>query len=89
MGSIIDLNAEWVRWVTAIGILALLGAMVFLAWWGLYWDRARGRRRCPRCWYNLAYTPGMTCGECGYTGRSEKEPATAGASPSWPCSGPP
>jgi len=73
MGSIIDLNAEWVRWVTAIGLLALLGAMVFLAWWGLYWDRARGRRRCPRCWYNLAYTPGMTCGECGYTGRSEKD----------------
>lgn len=73
MQNFINLNAEWVQWVLAIVLMLLLAGCVFLAWWGMFSDRAKGRRRCPRCWYNLAYTPGMTCGECGYTGRSEKD----------------
>ena len=73
MQNLLNLNAEWVQWVLAIVLLLLLAGCVFLAWWGMFSDRAKGRRRCPRCWYNLAYTPGMTCGECGYTGRSEKD----------------
>lgn len=54
------------------GILALAG--LGLLWWALLWDRARGRRRCPRCWYNLAGTPGnLTCSECGRTTKTERQ----------------
>jgi len=66
-------TSDWARWTAVIGLLALLAGLVFLAWWALFADRAKGRRRCPRCWYDLAYTPGRTCPECGHTGRSEKE----------------
>jgi hypothetical protein len=38
---------------------------------GLFGDRARGRRRCPACWYSLAGVPGLTCPECGATARGE------------------
>jgi HEAT repeat protein len=55
-------------WVGAL--LAVLGlAVVSLA---LFRDRARGRRRCPRCWYDMAATGGMKCPECGRTQSSEK-----------------
>ncbi|MDY7108594.1 MAG: hypothetical protein SYC29_08145, partial [Planctomycetota bacterium] len=73
MQNLINLNSEWVLWTTGVLLLLLLAGCVFLAWWAMFSDRARGRRRCPRCWYDLAYTPGMTCNECGYTGRSEKD----------------
>lgn len=60
---------DWV-WLAAGGVLALLG--VAIAWWALLRDRARGRQRCPRCWYEVA-APGATpaattCPECGRTG---------------------
>ncbi|GEM_PF-4502140 len=35
--------------------------------------RFRKTRRCPKCWYDLSHTPGMTCSECGYTARREKQ----------------
>lgn len=41
--------------------------------WALFADRARGRRRCPRCWYDLSALPGtLTCPECGRTAASER-----------------
>jgi len=58
----------WLVWV--LGVL-VVGLGVTLTWWGLFGDRARGRRRCPRCWHDLSHTPGMTCSECGYTARRE------------------
>lgn len=64
---------DWVYWLIWLGILALYACMVWLAWRSLFSDRANGRRRCPRCWYDLAYSPGMTCAECGYTGRTEAD----------------
>ncbi len=66
-------NAEWVHWLAVIGLAVIAASLVFFAWWALFHDRARGRRRCPRCWYDLAYTTGMTCSECGFTGRTEKD----------------
>lgn len=53
-------------------MLALIGIM--LAAWSLFADRSRGRRRCPRCWYDLnaAPKPGLTCSECGHTVRNER-----------------
>lgn len=52
---------EWFGW----GLVALGGG---LALWGLLRDRARGRARCPGCWYSMeghaALLP-ATCPECG------------------------
>ncbi|MBX3382891.1 MAG: hypothetical protein KF864_05220 [Phycisphaeraceae bacterium] len=52
---------EWFGW----GLVALGGG---LALWGLLRDRARGRARCPGCWYSMeahaARLP-ATCPECG------------------------
>ncbi|MHC4274854.1 MAG: hypothetical protein ACYSUR_14465 [Planctomycetota bacterium] len=60
----------WLAWVLSV---LVVGLGVTLTWWGLFGDRARGRRRCPRCWHDLSHTPGMTCSECGYT--AKREPA--------------
>ena len=60
--------AFWLVWV--VGSLTFLVCLAIL-WWGLFGDRARGRRRCPRCWYDMSHN-GMTCPECGRTAASEK-----------------
>jgi hypothetical protein len=59
----------WLFWV--MGTL-LIGLCVIVTWWGLFGDRARGRRRCPHCWYDLSHSPGMTCPECGHTATKER-----------------
>lgn len=51
-------------------LLAIVPA-VFVTWWAIFGDKARGRRRCPRCWHDLSGTPGLTCGECGHAARDE------------------
>ena len=60
--------AAWIFWVVA-GWLGVLG--VALAWLGLFRDRSRGRRRCPRCWYSMEGVPGLVCPECGADARRE------------------
>ncbi|MHC5024710.1 MAG: hypothetical protein ACYTGG_12530 [Planctomycetota bacterium] len=67
------MSGEWIYWLGWLAALAVYTGMVYLAWRALYRDRANGRRRCPRCWYDLAYSPGMTCGECGFTGQNERQ----------------
>jgi hypothetical protein len=69
------LAGDFVYWISWLGAFLLIAAMVFVAWWALFSDRARGkdRRRCPRCWYDMAYSPGMTCAECGFVGWREKQ----------------
>ncbi|MCC6906595.1 MAG: hypothetical protein IT430_01515 [Phycisphaerales bacterium] len=52
-------------------VLALVGAA--LAWRALFHDRPRGRRRCPKCWYDLRASDSLTCSECGYTARRERQ----------------
>jgi hypothetical protein len=66
-------GAAWLPWLRIAGVILLIGGLVFVAWWSLFSDRARGRRRCPRCWYDLAWTPGMSCAECGYLAADERE----------------
>ncbi|MEL6795859.1 MAG: hypothetical protein AAFO89_03455, partial [Planctomycetota bacterium] len=59
---------EWIwHWSGyAVALLALVGVV-----WALFWDRARGRRRCRRCWYDMAGVPTepgdlpAACPECG------------------------
>lgn len=75
----------WFSWVLGALLLVLcLG----VTWWGLFGDSARGRRRCPKCWYDMSHTEGLRCPECGRTaakehhlGRTRRRllPAAAGA----------
>ena len=60
--------ASWLVWV--VGSFTFLVCLAIL-WWGLFGDRPRGRRRCPRCWYDMSHN-GMTCPECGRTAAHEK-----------------
>ncbi|MEL6329933.1 MAG: hypothetical protein AAFR38_09740 [Planctomycetota bacterium] len=52
----------WV--VTALG-LGLVG-------WAMFADRARGRRRCRRCWYDMVAVDGLLCPECGHEHRDAR-----------------
>lgn len=63
------LAMPWIAW-SAGGLLVALGLV--LSWRFLFSDRARGRRRCPKCWYDLRGTPGMRCSECGHEARRER-----------------
>ncbi|MEM7228476.1 MAG: hypothetical protein AAF432_06645 [Planctomycetota bacterium] len=51
--------------------------------WGvllLIWNRwriirnvvKRFKRRCPKCWYDMSHTAGLTCSECGKTAKRER-----------------
>lgn len=56
---------DWFYWLIG-GLLGATGAI--LALWSLFADRARGRKRCPKCWYDMsgaAGDPPHTCPECG------------------------
>jgi hypothetical protein len=68
-----SLSGDWFYWTMLIGVCATNATLVYVAWWALFSDRSRAKRRCPRCWYDLAYSPGMTCAECGFTGRDESQ----------------
>ena len=54
-------------------VLAFSAIAVGTVWWAIFGDKARGRRRCPRCWHDLSRTPGLTCGECGFAARAEAQ----------------
>jgi HEAT repeat protein len=52
--------------ILAYAMAALLAAGgTYLLARSLVLDRPRGRRRCPRCWYDMSGTPGLRCSECG------------------------
>lgn len=56
-------------WYTTAAILGALGLYLFIRY--LIGDRSKGRRRCPKCWYDMSATPGRTCPECGRTPKRE------------------
>lgn len=47
----------------AAAAVLLFGAIVLAR--GIAGDRSRGRRRCPKCWYDMAGS-GLRCPECGH-----------------------
>ncbi len=62
-------STSWYFWIG--GVVTALGGLLLL-YRALLHDRSRGRRRCPRCWYDMSGTPGnaeppntFTCSECG------------------------
>ena len=59
------------QWVTPLGVDVaglniLLAAGCALTAWGLFGDRSKNRRRCPRCWYDMRGSRGYVCSECGH-----------------------
>ncbi len=64
---------SWLLWSLGAA-LALAG--LFLLARASFWDRARGRLRCPKCWYDMAGTaPGASprCPECGREAGDERD----------------
>jgi len=61
-------SLDWL-WYGFAAALALAG--LWLTYSALFRDRARGRRRCPRCWYSMEGIPSTTCPECGKVAKSE------------------
>lgn len=54
---------------------ALASLCAVLVVWALFWDRPRGRKLCPGCWYDLSGAPTdgpVVCPECGKQARSQR-----------------
>ena len=66
MGDLLVIFLAWV-WPA----LLAMSLAVWAIWWAIFADKARGRRRCPRCWHDLSRTPGLTCSECGHAADGE------------------
>lgn len=57
--------------VTVLGwVFGAAGLMLLAAW--IRGDRARGRRRCPQCWYDMAGVQELRCPECGREWASDR-----------------
>ena len=61
-------GVDWIFWTSGV-VVAVAGLALLL--WSLFADRPRGRRRCPKCWYDLSGTQRLTCSECGHVARRE------------------
>jgi len=51
--------------------LGVLGLLLILS--GFFRDHARGRKRCPRCWYDMSGATSLQCPECGRSARSARQ----------------
>ncbi len=60
---------DWIWW--SAGSLIGLGGIA-LTIWALFAGRSRGRRRCPKCWYEMTGIEGLRCPECGRTVKRER-----------------
>lgn len=63
--GVVALEGEPFRWSAVPPIMLIIFAAGALAV-GFRWDKARGRRRCPKCWYDYAgLSDAAACPECG------------------------
>jgi hypothetical protein len=60
------------EWLYELAAWSATGGGLLLATWAIWWDRSRGRRRCPKCWYDMSATVGLTCPECGTDAGTER-----------------
>ncbi|MCH7547586.1 MAG: HEAT repeat domain-containing protein [Planctomycetes bacterium] len=60
---------DWTFWGSGI-ILGIFG--LWLMYRAMFADRSRGRRRCPKCWYDMSGTESLRCPECGRAAKTEK-----------------
>ncbi|HYE63364.1 MAG TPA: hypothetical protein VD997_15335 [Phycisphaerales bacterium] len=70
---------DWSAWHIAGWMVAVLVPLALRRW--VLIDRAKLRRRCPRCWYGMAGVPATVkgarsvwvCPECTHSARSERD----------------
>ena len=65
-----NFSTDWPFWLAAT-LLALLSA--FILYRSLLHNRSRGRRRCPKCWYDMSGVNGLRCPECGRDAKRERK----------------
>lgn len=58
-------------WYLCIGLIPMAAGTAFVIY-GWLFDRPQGRRRCPKCWYEIGRTPHLRCPECGHIAKREK-----------------
>jgi hypothetical protein len=75
---------DWLFWAIAAP-LVLVG--LALLHFGLFHDRARCRRRCPKCWYDMGGTGGFRCPECGREAGLERALHRTRRRPLWVAAG--
>lgn len=56
--------------VITIALFVVPAALLALAWWAWMGDNTYGKRRCPRCQYDMSLVSGKRCPECGTTASS-------------------
>lgn len=56
--------------VTLLAQFQLAAAFLCVGWW---FDPSRGRRRCPKCWYDMSGSARALCPECGNEARTERQ----------------
>lgn len=66
MNSWLDIADRVLPWAIT-GLTLLLGLRLLIG------DPSRGRRRCPKCWYDMAATPSLRCPECGRLAKRERD----------------
>ena len=64
------MTSDWMFWIAG-GVLGIAG--LWLAYWALLSDRAKGRKRCPKCWYDMQGAKSLRCPECGHTAKGERK----------------
>ncbi len=52
-------------------VLGIVG--LWLIYWFLLADRAQGRKRCPKCWYDMSSAYSLNCPECGNDTKREAD----------------
>lgn len=64
------MTSDWMFWIAG-GLLGIAG--LWLAYWSLLSDRAKGRERCPKCWYDMQGAESLRCPECGHAAKTDRK----------------